>query len=249
MPLDAAVGDERHAVAERLPAFDDGLQLRHAKAGGKARRAAATGTDADFHRAGAAIREEARAVGSGDIAGDDVHARKPLAHFSQRALHHHGVAVRDVDDQHVDAGANQLGGPLEIVAARADGRAHAQPALVVAGGKRQLTLPHQVARRHQADQPAGRSTSGSFFTRCAAIAAAASSLGGPSGERHQPVARRHAAGHRRRQVVHKLQVALGEQPSRCQSPAITTSVPTRARSITARASASVPPARWSAGRG
>ena len=53
-----------------------------------------------------------------------------------------GVAVRDVDDEHVDAGAQQLGRALEIVAARANRRAHAQAAVLVARGKRQAPLPH-----------------------------------------------------------------------------------------------------------
>ena len=48
---------------------------------------------------------------------------------------------------------DQLRGALEIVAGRADGGADAQPALLVARGKRQPALVHQVARGDQADQP------------------------------------------------------------------------------------------------
>ena len=41
---------------------------------------------------------------------------------------------------HVGAGAQQLGGALEIVALGADRRADAQPALIVARGERQPLL-------------------------------------------------------------------------------------------------------------
>ena len=52
--------------------------------------------------------------------------------------------MRDVDDEHVDAGADQLGGALEIVAGRADRRADAQAALRVARRERQPPLPDEV---------------------------------------------------------------------------------------------------------
>ena len=61
--------------------------------------------------------------------------------------------MRDVDDEHVDAGADQLGGALEVVAGGADRGANHQPALAVAGRERQLALPGDVARRDQTDQP------------------------------------------------------------------------------------------------
>ena len=69
---------------------------------------------------------------------------KRLRNSRHRPLHHDRVAVRDVDDEHVDAGAHQLRGALEIVAGRADRGADAQPALLVARRKRQPPLPHQV---------------------------------------------------------------------------------------------------------
>ena len=59
-----------------------------------------------------------------------------LRNSRNRALHHDRVAVGDVDDEHVDAGADQLGGALEVVAGRADRGADAQPALLVARGER-----------------------------------------------------------------------------------------------------------------
>ena len=83
------------------------------------------------------------------------------------------------------------------------------------------------------------STSGSFFTRCAAMAAAASA----SDARPVKVTRRFRGVMRLATVADRSSTNCRSRsvssPSRCQSPAITTSVPTRARSITARASASV----------
>ena len=64
------------------------------------------------------------------------------------------MAVRDVDDDDVDAGLDQLGGALEIVALGADRRADAQPAVRVARRKRQPLLPEDVLRGDQADQRA-----------------------------------------------------------------------------------------------
>ena len=57
-----------------------------------------------------------------------------------RARHDHRMSVRDVDDDHVDAGADELGRALEVVALGADRRADAQASLLVARGERQLPL-------------------------------------------------------------------------------------------------------------
>ena len=51
------------------------------------------------------------------------------------------MPVRDVDHEHVDTDLEQLGGALEIVAARPDGGADSKPALRVARGKRLPLLP------------------------------------------------------------------------------------------------------------
>ena len=90
-------------------------------------------------RVGAALEQEPRALGGGDVAGDrGRRSRKPLPDLGDRALHHQRVAVRDVDDEHVGAGTQHFGGALEIVAGRADGRADAQAALLVARRERML---------------------------------------------------------------------------------------------------------------
>ena len=66
------------------------------------------------------------------------------------------MAVRDVDDDDVGAGAQQLGRALEIVARRADRRADTQTALRVARGKRQLALLEEILGRDEAGQRALR---------------------------------------------------------------------------------------------
>ena len=53
---------------------------------------------------------------------------KRLRNSAIARVHHDRVAVRDVDDDHVDAGAKQLRGALEVVAGGADRGADAQPA-------------------------------------------------------------------------------------------------------------------------
>ena len=51
----------------------------------------------------AALEQERGAFGRADVAGDQLDVAKALAHFADRALHDDRVAVRDVDDEHVDA--------------------------------------------------------------------------------------------------------------------------------------------------
>ena len=66
------------------------------------------------------------------------------------------MAVRDVDDEHVDARLDQLGGALEIIAFRANRRADAQPPLRVARRQRQPLLLDDVLGGDQPDQHAVR---------------------------------------------------------------------------------------------
>ena len=107
---------------------------------------------------------------------------------------------------------------------------------VANGSSRCRTRSRAVTR--PISRPDG-STSGSFFTRCAAIAAAASAsvaLPVKVTSRLRGVIRLATVADRSSTNCRSRSVS---SPSRCQSPAMTTSVPTRARSITARASASV----------
>ena len=66
-----------------------------------------------------------------------------LAEFRDRPLHDDRVAVRDVDDDDVDAGADELGGALQVVAGRANRGADTKPAVAVARGKRHAALPQR----------------------------------------------------------------------------------------------------------
>ena len=71
-----------------------------------------------------------------------------------RALHDQRMAVRDVDDEHVGAGAHDLGRPLEIVAGGAHRRRHAQPAAVVARRKRMAPMLDQILGGDEAEHRA-----------------------------------------------------------------------------------------------
>ena len=93
------------ASADRQPALEQCLHLRHAKARGDPRRAAAPGPDADFDAVGAAFDQEPGAFRGGDVAGDHLRVAESLSEFRDRALHHDRVAVRDVDHDDVDVRA------------------------------------------------------------------------------------------------------------------------------------------------
>ena len=71
------------------------------------------------------------------------------AHAVEHALR---VAVRRVDDDHVDARLDQRGDPLLRAFAHADRRADAQPALRVLGGVGMLALLEDVLHRDQAPE-------------------------------------------------------------------------------------------------
>ena len=62
----------------------------------------------------------------------------------------------DVDHDEIDASADELGRPLEIVAFGANGGAHAQPPLGVPGGTRQALLLQDVLRGDEPDEDAVR---------------------------------------------------------------------------------------------
>src|SRR6185436_20942083 len=114
-------------------------------AGGHARRAAAAGADADLDAVHAAVEEELRPLGRPDVAGNQLDVAEALPHLADRAVHHDRMPVRDVDDEDVHAGLDQLGGALEIVAGGADGGPDAQASLLVTRGERQPPLLDEIA--------------------------------------------------------------------------------------------------------
>jgi hypothetical protein len=64
------------------------------------------------------------------------------------------MAVRRVDDEHVDAGVDERLRPVEVALARADGGADAQPAVLVLRRIGELPALEDVLDRDQAAQPA-----------------------------------------------------------------------------------------------
>ena len=141
-------------VAHGHAALDERVQLRHAEVRIEPRGAAAARADADFDAVHAALGQIRGALGGRDVAGDQLEIAEPRAKRLERFRHHDRVAVRDVDDEHVDAGLDQLGGALEIIPFRANRRAHAQPPLRVTRRQRQPLLLDDVLRGDESDQHA-----------------------------------------------------------------------------------------------
>ena len=135
---DAAVGDHRHPCRIATSAHvEDRRDLRHADARDDAGRADRAGPDADLEAVGAGVDQRLGRLGGRDVAGDhlDVPLRlDPPHHLDDRAR----VAVRRVDDDHVDLGGDERRGALERIGADADGGADAQPAPLVLRRERVL---------------------------------------------------------------------------------------------------------------
>ncbi len=100
----------------------------------------------------AALQDKTSAVGGGDVAGHELHVPETLAKRFDRAGHHRGVAMRNIDDDNVDLHAQQFRRPLQVIALRADRRTDPQTALRVTRGKGQLALRDEVLRGNQPSQ-------------------------------------------------------------------------------------------------
>ena len=211
VPLDPAIGDERQVVARGLAAFDQRLQLRHAETGRQPRGASTTGPDPHLDGVHAAFGEKADAVGRGHVAGHQLDVGKLLLEGVDRTGHDHGMAVSDVDHDDVDLRLDQLRGPLEEVAGRADGRAHAQAAVRIAGGEGEPFLPIDVFR---GDQPQQRAV-GVHERQLLDLLLDHQALGDVERQlamAHDELAcRRHARRHRAFTRVHEPHVAFGQQ--------------------------------------
>ena len=130
--LDAAVGDDRHAVRRGgARAVEDGGDLRHAGAGDHAGGADAAGPMPTFSRSM-----------PGDVLGGvaTLPTTKPppgnARAASPRLEHAAAVGVRGVEHQDVDLGADQGRGTLEVVPRRAHRRANTRAAELVLAGVR-----------------------------------------------------------------------------------------------------------------
>src|SRR5437867_1551482 len=151
---DAAIGDDRHAIAYGDSALDERLHLRHAETRSEACGAATAGSYSDLDAIHAAVGQEPGALGGADVAGDQLRIAEALAELIDRLRHDHRVAVGNVDDDHIHAGPDQLAGPLEIVAGRPDGGADPQAALRIARRERLPAMLDDVPRGDQSEEPA-----------------------------------------------------------------------------------------------
>ena len=104
-------------------------------------------------RVDAAIDQRLGGLGRRDVAGDDVDVLERAAQRLHDVDHALRVAVRGVDDEHVDVGRDQRLGALERVARDADGGADAQPPERVLARVRILDRLLDVLDGDQALQP------------------------------------------------------------------------------------------------
>src|SRR5687767_13563182 len=107
------------------------MKLRHSEIRIEPGRAAAAGADAHLDAVHAALCKVDGAVCGCDVAGDELEIAEPCAEGLECFRHHDGVAVCDVNHEHINAGLHQFGGALEIVPFRPDRRTHAKTTLRV----------------------------------------------------------------------------------------------------------------------
>src|SRR5260370_23564187 len=133
--FNSAVGDDRHASAFRgARGFHDGGDLRNAGAGDAARGADRAGSHSNFQSINAERNEILRAFVGGYVAGDELHVRQAMADGFDDVHDAGGMAVRRVDGNDVGLALRHFHGALQKIAGGADGRADAQPALLVLRG-------------------------------------------------------------------------------------------------------------------
>ncbi len=148
--------DHRHALValRRSAHVVDRGDLRDADAGDDARRADRAGPDPDLDRVRARVDQRLAPPRPWRCC-----PRRPRPSTASLIRAHHldhaaRVAVRRVDDEHVDAGVDERLRALERVGPDADRGADAQPALLVLRRLRELDLLLDVLDRDQAAQPA-----------------------------------------------------------------------------------------------
>ena len=234
-----------------MPALDERLHLRHAEARGHARRAAAAGADADLDAVDAALGRNRAPSAVATLPAISSTSPNRLRNSLDRALHDHRMAVRDVDDEHVHAGLDQLRGALEVIAGRADRGADAQAALRVARGERQPPLLDDIlARVTRPSSVPSASTSGSFLILRSTIIRSASA----ERERRPRATTSRSSGvirsaTRSAVAVDEAQIALGQQArAACRARRPRPACRRRDRAISAdRLVDAAPPARRCSG--
>ena len=151
---DAAVGDDGHVVAHRAPGLPHRLELGHPRRGLQPGAAAPTGADPHLHRVGADVAQKGGGLGGAGVAAHHRHVGEAVAQLLHGPLHHLGVAVGDVDDQHVGPGFDQGLGPVQEVAPGADGGPDPQPALGVLADVGPAAVQDDVLFGDEAADPA-----------------------------------------------------------------------------------------------
>src|SRR6185436_1152472 len=113
---DAAVRDHRDAMLRgRRRALGDRRNHRYADAGDDARGANRAGADADLHGVDANRDQRLGGVRRGDVAGDQIDLGERLAQLLDDVHHALRVAVRRINDEHVDVRVDESGGALQSV--------------------------------------------------------------------------------------------------------------------------------------
>ena len=208
MPPSAMIG--MPAAADPFDRELDGGNLRHADTGDDARRADRARADADLDGVRAVVGQCLRAVGGRHVAADHLHAGVALLDGGHAIEHALRMAVRRVDDDHVDAGGHQRLHALVGVAGGAHGRARAQAAQVVLARQRMLDALQDVLDGDEAAQlhPVVDDEHALDAMRVH------QPLGvlefGALGDDDQAVALGHDAGHRLVEVRLEAQVAVGD---------------------------------------
>src|SRR5262249_14584867 len=137
--LDAAVGDQWDLRSARRPcALTDGVNLRHTRPGHDPGGAYRTGADAYFHGVCAAADEIAGSLLGRDVPRDAFGGGELALAEPQRVEHPLAVAVRRIENQDVDLGADQFTRAIEQILGDADGSTHAQPSQPIFRGARIL---------------------------------------------------------------------------------------------------------------
>ena len=135
---DAAVGDDRDLVVHGRRDVRHGGDLRNTHACNDARGADGAGTDAHLDAVHAGLHEIARRFGGCDVAADDLQVAPLRLDARDHVEHALGVAVRGVDDHHIDAGFAQRRDSLHGVLRRTHGCADAQATRRILAGAREL---------------------------------------------------------------------------------------------------------------
>ena len=152
---DAAVGDQRNTILQRFGDHRHRGDLRHAHTRDDARGADRTRTDPDLHRVRTRVFQRQRGVAGDDVAADHLQQRKGFFRPAHAVDHALRMAVRGVDDNHVNARGHQGFDALFGVAAHTHRGTHQQTFAVVVRGVGVVTLLLDVLHRDQAAQLKG----------------------------------------------------------------------------------------------